>query len=165
MEKLFVMDEQNYSSDMPVLEKHSVRAIIVKDGLVATQHGNAGDYKILGGGIEEGESHEEALIREVREEAGLVVKPESIEAIGEVEELRRDRFDSSMTYHCHSYIYRCQVGEERVEPEMTASEIEKGYHLAWATPEEIVEAGQKHQEEQWICRDARIIHRLFMEKK
>ena len=36
-------------------------------------------YKFPGGGIENGENPVEAMIRETREEAGLVVKPETSE--------------------------------------------------------------------------------------
>ncbi len=38
----------------------------------------------LVGGIDSGESHIDALIREVREESGLLVKPDSIKEYGHV---------------------------------------------------------------------------------
>ena len=56
---------------MPVFEKYSTRGVIIRDGKIATQHGSAGDYKILGGGVEPGEKLEDALIREVGESPGL----------------------------------------------------------------------------------------------
>lgn len=62
---------------------------------IATQHGSAGDYKILGGGVEPGEKLEDALIREVGEESGLIVIPESIRPIGEIVERRRDLFEKT----------------------------------------------------------------------
>ena len=41
-------------------------------------------YKFPGGGIENGENPVEAMIRETREEAGLVVKPETVKEYGYV---------------------------------------------------------------------------------
>ena len=57
---------KDYEEGMPVFEKYSTRGVIIRDGKIATQHGSAGDYKILGGGVEPGEKLEDALIREVR---------------------------------------------------------------------------------------------------
>ena len=56
------------------------------------QQAGEGYYKILGGGIDAGETNEEALIREVREESGLVVIPQSIRECGKIiEKLKDDR--------------------------------------------------------------------------
>ena len=74
MKTLLILDKKDYTEDMPVFEKFSTRAIIIRDGKIATQHGNAGDYKILGGGVEPGEDIHEALIREVQEETGLHIR-------------------------------------------------------------------------------------------
>ena len=43
-----------------------------------------GEYKIPGGGQEPGENYEQTLIREVKEETGLYVRPESICELGEI---------------------------------------------------------------------------------
>ena len=163
MRKLFVMDEKNYTSNMEVVTRYGVRAVIVRDGKIATERGMAGDFKILGGGIDAGETWREAVIREVKEESGLLVIPETIEEIGEVEEIRRDRFCSNQIYHNITYVYCCQVKEVTIAPQMTDSELSKGYQLYWATPEEIIEAGPGFGEQPWIVRDAKIIEMLQRE--
>ena len=115
MKTLLILDKKDYTEDMPVFEKFSTRAVIIRNGKIATQHGNAGDYKILGGGVEPGEDLHEALIREVQEESGLVVIPSSIQTIGEIVERRRDIFDPNMVYVCHSCFFFCDAEEKMVE--------------------------------------------------
>jgi 8-oxo-dGTP pyrophosphatase MutT (NUDIX family) len=157
----FTLDKQDYAPEMPEFEKHSTRAVIVRDGRIAMQKGSAGDYKLLGGGVEPGEDLKEALIREVREEAGLLVFPDSISEIGEVVERRRDAFEPAMIYVCCSHFFLCRVSEEAVEPQLTESEMEKGYHLVWATKEQIIEENRPFFESQpWIYRDTEFIRRL-----
>ena len=64
----------------------SVRGIIRKQGTVAMVHSLKYDYyKFPGGGIEPGESREETLIRETREEAGLTVLPDSIRELKRID--------------------------------------------------------------------------------
>lgn len=157
MKKLLVLDKKNYTDKMPVYEKFSVRAVIVKDGKLATQLGSDGDYKILGGGIEAGEDYKTAIIREVKEEAGLVVKANSIVEIGEIEEKREDLYKKNIKYVCHSYFYFCDITNDRVETHMTESEIRKGYHLSWALPEEIIEGNKKFLNQPWIYRDTEFV--------
>ena len=55
MQILLTLDKKDYEEGMPVFEKYSTRGVIIRDGKIATQHGSAGDYKILGGGVEPGE--------------------------------------------------------------------------------------------------------------
>ena len=68
-----------------VFDRPSVRAIILRGGRIAMVHSLKYDYyKFPGGGIEAGESHLEALLREAREEAGLRILPESVREYGVV---------------------------------------------------------------------------------
>lgn len=153
MKKLFVLDEKNYTDDMPIIERVGVRAIIEKNGLYAMQLSSAGDYKIPGGGVEAGESFVEALIREVREETGLVVVPESIDEIGEVLECREDIFSKGHKYIAHSLFYYCKVEDEVYDTAMTENEIAKGYKPEWEKLDVIIENNEKILKEAWTKRD------------
>lgn len=155
MELLFVLDEKDYRDDMPVFEKCAVRGIICKNGKYAMQLGRSGKYKIPGGGVETGESLMEALAREVLEEVGLVVIESSVKEIGEILELREDLKKAGQKYVCHSYYYFCEVEDKELEPQMTASEIREGFHLAWATLDEIIETNIGFSGEKPILRDTK----------
>ena len=115
MKRLLTMDLKDYSDDMPIFEKHTVRAVIMRDGRLAMQLSRRGEYKIPGGGVEGSESHIATLEREVREETGLIIIPESVVEIGEILELRQDVFNQGTKYICHSYFYFCDVTEQTVE--------------------------------------------------
>ena len=75
MRELFILDKKNYNPNGTVGRRPSVRGIIIRDGKVAMMHSKKFDYyKLRCGGIEPGETLEETLIREVREETGLTVE-------------------------------------------------------------------------------------------
>lgn len=141
MQILLTLDKKDYEEGMPVFEKYSTRGVIIRDGKIATQHGSAGDYKILGGGVEPGEKLEDALIREVGEESGLIVIPESIRPIGEIVERRRDLFEKTRSMSVTPAFF-CDAKEEMTQTHMTESEIEKGFHLEWATAQEIIDGNE-----------------------
>lgn len=64
--------------------RQAVRAIIVRDDkLLVMQRNKFGNvyYTLIGGGIDEGETAENAVVREVLEETGLVVKPETVKLV------------------------------------------------------------------------------------
>lgn len=164
MKRLLTLDLKNYTDDMPVVEKHTVRAVILRDGMLAMQQSGKGEYKMPGGGVEGGESHADTLIREVREEMGLLVIPSSIVEIGEILELREDVFSKGNKYICHSYFYFCSVEEKEVPTEMTPSEIQKGFHPVWQTPAEICRINDELQKQEWMKRDTEFI-RLLAEDK
>ena len=63
----------------------------------------------VGGKFEPGESPDECLIREVKEETGLYVRPESICELGEIIELHRDIFEPDKKFICHSLFFYCDV--------------------------------------------------------
>ena len=71
MKILATFDARDYEGTTGIYEKYSIRAIIVRDGRLAMQCSQEGEYKIPGGGQEPGENYEQTLIREVKEETGL----------------------------------------------------------------------------------------------
>lgn len=160
MKRLLLLDTKDYTDDMPVFEKMTVRAIIKRNGKVAMQQSRAGVFKILGGVVEVGETKEQTLIREVEEEGGLIVRPDTIRSIGYVEEKRRDVFEPDKIYHCNTYFYSCEVEEYEVSLKLTDSEIRRGYRLVWATPEHIVETNTALIQEAWKMRDTKFMQML-----
>ena len=165
MRRLLTLDAQNYNDDMPVFEKTAVKAIIRNDkGQIAMQCSGDGVYKIPGGGVEEGESLIDALEREVLEETGLSIVRDSIVEIGEVLEVREDIFKPGTKYVAHSYLYFCDVASEVHETNMTASEIAKGFHPVWATPDEIISVNNSKEKNAITSRDTMIVEMLKKEE-
>lgn len=165
MRILATFDANNYQDTDGVFEKYSVRAIIMREGKLAMQCDRDGEYKIPGGGMEAGESQVQALVREVKEETGLHIIEEAVTEIGEIVEMRRDIFDSTKKYICHSLFYYCET-EDGVQDalELTASEIAKGYELKWATPEEICKRNSANERDPWIIRDTAFVKMLLEHK-
>ena len=83
MKKLLILDSKNYTDDMRAFEKYAVRTIIVKNGRIATQHGAAGDYKIVGGGIENGETYIGQWKNNEKKGKGVLLKDKKIIYEGE----------------------------------------------------------------------------------
>ena len=129
---LFDMDAQDYDPSGKVYERPTARAIIVKDGRVLLNHVAAyGFYEVPGGGIEAGEAPEAAVIREVAEETGREVIPESMEPFGMVTRRQRDSHDPGGIFEQRSYYYFCEVTGATVPRRPDAHEIEDGASPVW----------------------------------
>ncbi|MBO4400074.1 MAG: NUDIX domain-containing protein [Lachnospiraceae bacterium] len=132
MKELFTIDTHDYNPDGRVHIRPSARAIIEKDGRFLVMHSRKYDYyKFPGGGIEAGETPEQALIREVREESGYFVKPETIEEFGRVLRRNRDAKDPDAIFEQQNYYYFCEIGDERVPITQEDYEIEEGFEAVW----------------------------------
>ncbi|MEE1029018.1 MAG: NUDIX domain-containing protein [Agathobacter sp.] len=160
MRILLSLDEKNYTDEMTVFEKYAVRGVIIRDGKIAMQKATRGYYKILGGGIDEGETYADALSRELQEESGLIVDRDSIKEIGEIYEARQDLYDKDKKFVCHTCFFFCDVLDERAETSLTASEIREGFELTWVSPEEIIKANDKVTDMPWVTRDTAFIKML-----
>ena len=74
------------STSHPLIERNVVRAVVIDgaDRVLLLQVGELGNpefgtaWELPGGGIEAGETHAQAVIRELREETGIVVAAEQI---------------------------------------------------------------------------------------
>jgi len=137
MRKLFDLDRKDYNEKGPIHCRHSVRGIIIRNGKIAMDYVQKhGCYKFPGGGSEGDETKIETLIREVREEAGLVVKPETVRPYGIVTRSQLSRIGDR--YCQDNFYYLCDVEDRMVPQELTQSESESGYKLEFVDPYEAI---------------------------
>jgi 8-oxo-dGTP diphosphatase len=114
--------------------RKSARAILLNEnGEMATQYLNTYAYhKLPGGGIEIGESVEEAFKREVREEVGCdceIIKP-----VGMTIEYRNE-----WKWLHISKCFVARVVGEISEPQLEPGEVQEGQETLWLTPEVVLE--------------------------
>lgn len=106
--------------------RYAVRAVVSdQDNKFALLNANNGEhYKIPGGGIDESETPEEALNREVKEETGCEITV--IEEIGEYE---FESSDSDRKHH--SFCYLAKVKGEKGKPNFDDYEKKRKFKLVW----------------------------------
>ncbi len=164
MERLFEMDLHDYELGDNVFCRPSARGIIFdecgKIALVYSQKENY--YKFPGGGIHTNEDKKEALIREVREETGLIVTPESIEEFGSV--LRRQKSDNlpNTIFEQENYYYLCKVEKHLTEQKLDDYESEAGFVLRFVYLDEAIDTNLKYKTEDYfseimIKRDTKLL--------
>lgn len=161
MKLLKILDNGGYTQDMPLIYKQTVRAIIFKDGKLVMQRSSNGEYKIPGGGLEGDEDRAEALYREVMEEAGMKIDMASIVDIGEMIELRCDKFDPEKKFERHTYYYFCRVAEEGFPLALTESEKERGFECVCETLENIYQDNREICNSPCMIRDTMFIKMLL----
>ncbi|MBQ7131418.1 MAG: NUDIX domain-containing protein [Oscillospiraceae bacterium] len=151
MRELFVIDKQNYDKNGTVFERPSVRGIIIENNLVAMMHSKKYNYyKLPGGGIENTETHEQTLIREVREESGLVVIHNSIKEFGYVRRIEKGKYEDIFIQD--NYYYLCKVESEKVLPKLDEYEKEEQFVLEYVLPQNAINTNKNadHKEKNKI---------------
>ena len=132
MRELFQMDRQNYNPSGKLYERPSARAIILKDGKVLLNYLSKSDcYEFPGGGIEAGETPECAVQREVAEETGRIVVPESVREFGIVIRRQQDANDPDGIFEQKNYYYFCDVTGDTVPRKPDEHEIVDGAEPVW----------------------------------
>lgn len=141
MRELFTIDKNNYDVNGTVGKRPSVRGIIIKDGKIAMMHSLKYDYyKLPGGGIEGEETLEETLVREVREESGLIVKKDSIKEFGYVRRIEKGRIEDIFVQE--NFYYLCDVEDVLQMQELDDYEEEEMFTLEYVTPEYAMEVNE-----------------------
>lgn len=89
------------------------------------------DLVVAGGGVEEGESLEEALVREAHEELGCAIK--NIKPLGSLSQYAQwgEHFERQ-NYHC----FVADIDGDKYEPEFTEREIQVGLSVVWISLQE-----------------------------
>ena len=136
MRELFSLDQHDYKEDGKQYSRPSVRGIIIQDGKVLLVHSEKYDYlKFPGGGIEDGENHVQALCREVREETGLEVVPESVREFGFVSRRQKDKVDENGIFVQENFYYFCNLKDGvKATTKLDDYEREEGCTPVWMEP-------------------------------
>ena len=140
MKRLFTIDLQDYDKDGTRVYRPSVRGIIfAKDGKIALVHSkNHHYYKFPGGGIEKGENHIDALVREVKEEVGLIVIPASIKEYGNVLRVQKGNEGPNIVFEQENFYYICEVEKVTGIQNLDAYEEEAQFELQYVTLDEAI---------------------------
>lgn len=122
--------EKSIAFKNPKIRRGARGIVQRKDGLIAIfNKKNKNEYKLPGGGIEEGENPEVAFEREVLEETGCKIT--DINLLGITKELKSlDNFQQI------SYVFTSKVSEVAKNLNLTQQEIDEGGELIWLEPEE-----------------------------
>ena len=168
MKLLFEMDKKNYDKEGKAFIRPSARAIIIKDKKIYMVHSLVYDYyKFPGGGIEKDESNIDALIRETKEEAGLIVIKDSIKEYGYVNRIKKAKDPSYSKFIQENYYYFCDVKDTKIEQQLDDYEDYEKFTLEFVDPIVAIKAnrnknhGPKDLVE--LEREAKVLEHLIKE--
>lgn len=168
MRLLFELDKKDYGDCTHRFTRNSARSIIIRDRKVMMIFSRKyGYYKFPGGGIEAGESPLQAMIRETREETGLVVIPETIREYGYVHRIHRSDIDPTECFVQDNYYFLCDAREERVSQELDDYEAREAYQVRLVDPREAIRINRSVKESPYnplmFKREARVLEMLMAE--
>ena len=140
MQRLFTIDLKDYDLSLEKFYRPSVRGIILdQNGKVAM---------IYSGGIEGDETHLETLKREIKEETGMILKPDSVREFGEVlrtQKIQKDGKDVILVQY--NYYYLCETENEIGTQSLDDGEKELGFVLKFVPIDEAIRANNNFQSE------------------
>jgi|JI10StandDraft_1071094.scaffolds.fasta_scaffold294206_2 8-oxo-dGTP diphosphatase len=122
--KLGLFDDNDTPADHLKLREAARAVLIDGHGQVALMHFRAtGSYKLPGGGHDEGETMEDTLHREIREETGYTAS--IVAEIGVVEEFR---YYAQLYQNSYCWVMRAK---DYVGVQPTKKELKQGMELIW----------------------------------
>ena len=143
MRKLFTIDLKDYNPNGKKFYRPSVRGIIFDDnGNIAMIYSRKCHfYKFPGGGIEGNETHLEALVREIKEETGMTLIPDSVKEFGEVLKIQNgDESGKDIIHIQQNFYYTCRVEDEIGSQELDDGEKALDFVLKYVPIEEAIAA-------------------------
>lgn len=168
MRLLFEMDKKDYGKCTHTFVRNSARSIIIVNNKIAMIHSLKYDYyKFPGGGIESGEKPIDAMIRETREESGLVVKPETIKEYGYVHRIQKSNLDETECFVQDNYYYLCEAEDCVVAQNLDEYEFAEIFTLEFVNPETAIRKNrnvtQTPYNQAMFEREARVLELLMTE--
>lgn len=161
-------DLKNYDPGGETDKRTAARGIARRDGKYLMVTGNNGALRFPGGGVEDGESLADAMCREVREETGYPVSPDSCREWAVVRERRRGLIADIL--EMDSYYFLCEISGAAGEQLLDAGEEEDGLRPVWMDLEEALAANRRLEESgvtaPWparLLREIKVMERLVQE--
>lgn len=166
MRLLFEIDTKDYNINGVAFVRNSARCINFKNGLVAMVYSAKYDYyKFPGGGIEKDESLEQAMIRETKEETGLVVIPETVKEYGYVHRIQKSDRDNEDYFVQDNFYFICDVEETVRSQCLDDYEEEEKFTLVYVEPDKAIHANRSvnhgPQDQRMIEREAKVLELLI----
>lgn len=122
--------------------RNAVRGVILRGrNLLMVHSTTVGDYKFPGGGVDAGESHEQALRREIREECGALLI-EFGQSLGSVIEYKHPEESDYDVFKMTSHYYLCQVGDGFGAQKLDGYEKDLGFKPVWIDIDESILANR-----------------------
>lgn len=152
MKQLLEIDLKDYENCDKIFRRPSVRAIILNDNnkIALVYSKKEKYYKFPGGGIKQDENKKEALVREVREEVGLIVIPESICEFGSVMRRQRSNVSPNTIFEQENYYYTCKTKNQIVDQELDNYEAEAGFMLKFVSLDEAILVNSTYKSENYF---------------
>ncbi|MGN1399256.1 MAG: NUDIX domain-containing protein [Erysipelotrichaceae bacterium] len=168
MRLLFKIDLNNYQNCSYSLTRNCARSIIIKDNKLAMIHSQKYNfYKFPGGGIEDNETAVEACIRETREEAGLIIKPNSIKEYGLVFRILKSIKDEKQCYIQNNYYFLCDIEQEGILPKLEPYEQAEKDILEYVDAQTVIVANNRVEKSPYditiLQREAKVVELLLQE--
>jgi len=148
MKQLFQIDCKDYKETDRHSRRPSVRGIIItKEKKIALVYSTKEHYyKFPGGGINDQEDHIGTLIREVKEETGLTVIPQSVREYGSVLRLQKSDDYEDTVFEQENFYYFCEVTDECGAQNLDEYEKAAGFELRIVSLQEAIEANSQSTE-------------------
>jgi 8-oxo-dGTP pyrophosphatase MutT (NUDIX family) len=142
--------------------REAVRAVIIRGRKLLLIHSKVnGDYKFPGGGVEEDEFQESALIREVAEESGgrVTSKPQPFGKVREYDFPTEKEFTS---FCMTSYYYLCEVDPVLGPQQLDDYEARLGFVPEWVDIDTAIAINQavlnsEKRIERWVKRETCVL--------
>jgi 8-oxo-dGTP pyrophosphatase MutT (NUDIX family) len=146
------------------VHRTAVRGVIQRGrDLLLVHSTNVDDYKFPGGGVDAGESHAQALRREVQEECGASVTQIGDE-IGAVIEYNLAKDADYDTFQMTSHYYRCEVEDGFGAQKLEGYERDLGFQPVWISIEKALERNKTLQHAgnipEWLRRENFVLEYL-----
>lgn len=146
LKELFRIDLKDYNPTDSVFRRPSARAIIIKNNIIALVYSvKEKYYKFPGGGIKDGEDLIAALAREVKEEVGLIVKPETISEFGSVMRRQKSNYIENTIFEQENYYFWCECEETVVDQNLDDYEKVAEFTLKYVDIDKAIKVNSEYK--------------------